>query len=328
MTEKQYFVSVHKNKKGFDGSIKPRNDIANSLKGFIKVDVPYTEHVESIDSIIDLLSTSNPVLFLQYPLYNTGLDVLREIERRVKNIKIIGIIHDIDSVRFYGLPFTSDSPEMKDFVLMDSMYVSSEKVKQDIIKAGYKGTILVHGPWVNHTIVQDEGLKLGNVVYAGNLNKEKAGFLLSDKYQDIVNNNLVVYGNYQDDMSEIGKLRSYIGKTTDNFLVYASNMFNFGLVWDEGIDGNTTWSEYNSVNMPAKLSLYLRMGIPVIARKNTRASEIIEKYNLGLTINNLKEIKEIDKKYNQDTELWWQLKESVVKAQHMVQMGQSFTKLS
>lgn len=328
MTEKQYFVSVHKNKKGFDGSIKPRNDIANSLKGFIKVDVPYTEHVESIDSIVDLLSTSNPVLFLQYPLYNTGLDVLREIERRVKNIKIIGIIHDIDSVRFYGSPFTSDSPEMKDFVLMDSMYVSSEKVKQDIIEAGYKGTILVHGPWVNHTIVQDEGLKLGNVVYAGNLNKEKAGFLLSDKYQDIVNNNLVVYGNYQDDMSKIGKLRSYIGKTTDNFLVYASNMFNFGLVWDEGIDGNTTWSEYNSVNMPAKLSLYLRMGIPVIARKNTRAGEIIEKYNLGLTINNLKEIKEIDKKYNQDTELWWQLKESVVKAQHMVQMGQSFTKLS
>ena len=132
MTEKQYFVSVHKNKKGFDGSIKPRNDIANSLKGFIKVDVPYTEHVESIDGIVDLLSTSNPVLFLQYPLYNTGLDVLREIERRVKNIKIIGIIHDIDSVRFYGSPFTSDSPEMKDFVgsvdmLVDGPFILAQR---------------------------------------------------------------------------------------------------------------------------------------------------------------------------------------------------------
>lgn len=318
MTKNQYFVSVHKNKFGVDGSIKPRNDIADSLKGFVKVDVPYTEHVESIDGIIKILSTPNPMFFVQYPLYNTGLDVLHEIKNRVNNIKIFGIIHDIDSVRFHGTPFTSESPEMKDFKIMDGLYVSSKIIKQDIIKAGYDKPIIVHGPWVN----KFDPFERGSILYAGNLNSEKAGFLLNDKYSTEL---LSVYGNVSEDIKSIKEKGFYKGITDNGVLITLGNMFNFGLVWDEGVDGATTWSQYNMVNMPAKLSLYLRAGLPVIVRKNTRASEIVVKYKLGFAIDSLEELDWIISKYNQNTEDWWKLKKNVTEAQQKIQLGQSFT---
>ena len=57
------FVSTHANSIGSDGAIKPRVDFANSSPNAIKMNFPYNEYVESVNSIIDQLNNED-VLFI------------------------------------------------------------------------------------------------------------------------------------------------------------------------------------------------------------------------------------------------------------------------
>lgn len=310
------FVSTHANSIGSDGAIKPRVDFANSLPNAIKINFPYNEYVESVNSIIDQLSNED-VLFIQYPLYNTGINVIKEIRNKLPNISMIGIIHDIDTKRFHGDTLTKDSQEIKDFNLMNAIYVSSSNLIKEIRDAGYNKQILIHGLWSNKFNPTKQ-----NVLYAGNLNKEKAGFLLNGSYNI---SSLAIYGNVGNDIQEIKLLNNYMGVGSNDYLIGIGNQFNYGLVWDEGVDGQTTWSDYNSINMPAKLSMYLRSGLPVIVKSGTRASEIVKKYEIGVVINSLIELDDV-LKIDQNTGKWWDMKKNIINIQQDIQSGMSFFK--
>ena len=70
---------------------------------------------------------------------------------------------------------------------------------------------------------------------------------------------------------------------------------DFGLVWDgmsiEACMGNT--GEYLKYNNPHKASLYLSSGLPVIVWKNAAMATFVEKYYVGITVDNLKELDKV-----------------------------------
>lgn len=136
---------------------------------------------------------------------------------------------------------------------------------------------------------------------------------------------LAIYGNVGNDIQEIKLLNNYMGVGSNDYLIGIGNQFNYGLVWDEGVDGQTTWSNYNSINMPAKLSMYLRSGLPVIVKLGTRAAEIVEKYEIGIVIDSLIELDGV-LKINQNTSKWWDMKKNIVNIQQDIQSGMSFFK--
>lgn len=77
---------------------------------------------------------------------------------------------------------------------------------------------------------------------------------------------------------------------------------DLGLVWDgnyDESDENQGFKGYTKYNNPHKLSCYIAAEKPVIVWKKAAIAEIVEKYNIGYTINNLYEINDLNlKNYN------------------------------
>jgi hypothetical protein len=70
----------------------------------------------------------------------------------------------------------------------------------------------------------------------------------------------------------------------------------FGLIWDgEFVDIlDDVYGSYLKYNYPHKLSLYLAAGLPVIAPKESAISSFIIEHRVGILINNLLELKEMN----------------------------------
>ena len=69
---------------------------------------------------------------------------------------------------------------------------------------------------------------------------------------------------------------------------------SFGLVWDGdgSFDLQDSFANYMQYISHHKLSLYILSGLPIIVYAKAGSAELIEKYNIGITINSLGEIKE------------------------------------
>ena len=67
---------------------------------------------------------------------------------------------------------------------------------------------------------------------------------------------------------------------------------NFGLIWD----GNSIKScsghfgEYLKYNNPHKTSLFISTGIPIIVWKKAAIAKLVNDYNIGIVIDNLREL--------------------------------------
>lgn len=65
----------------------------------------------------------------------------------------------------------------------------------------------------------------------------------------------------------------------------------WGLVWDEDREKNrTNYQNYQKINSPHKLSLYLAANIPVIVWKKAAVAKFVLENKIGIAINNLEEI--------------------------------------
>ena len=124
------------------------------------------------------------------------------------------------------------------------------------------------------------------ILYAGNLVKEKCGFL-----EDIgkLNRHIDIYG--QADFINKHKCISihppFKEKEPPKIVTPT-----FGLIWDgdslNGLEG--LYGEYQKLNLPAKLSLYLAMGIPVIVSTDSNMARFVLDSGIGICVNNLYEI--------------------------------------
>ena len=137
------------------------------------------------------------------------------------------------------------------------------------------------------------------VIYAGNLAKNKSPFIyeLNKEKMDYTIN---LYGKGIDE--SINDKILYKGAFKPEELPNKMNG-DIGLIWDGNFDErdqNEGFKNYTKYNNPHKLSCYLAMGVPVIVWEKSAIANLVKKYNVGYTIENLYEINNLNiKDYNE-----------------------------
>ena len=124
-----------------------------------------------------------------------------------------------------------------------------------------------------------------DVDFAGNLSREKSGFLYKLGEPPVRIN---LYGKREKALPDYV---NYIGGFEPDELPAVMNG-DYGLVWDgESIDscvGN--YGEYLKYNNPHKASLYIVAEKPLIVWKESALADYVTENKIGITINSLKEL--------------------------------------
>ncbi len=235
----------------------------------------------------------NDILLIQYPLTNTMLGfvkVMKELER--KEIKTVLLIHDLDSLRFTGMPrIVKEDKE----VLENSTYIiaHNKKMKEKILNMCNIDKDKIIELEVFDYISEDEinerqRKKDEPVIIAGNLSKEKAEYLRDLK--KVINTKFNLYGKgYEKDEEETNV--DYKGAFLPEELL--NNLEgSFGLVWDgTSVDSCLgLYGGYLKYNNPHKVSLYLTAMLPVIVWSNSAMADFVTKNKLGITVDKLEDI--------------------------------------
>ncbi len=238
---------------------------------------------------------NNSTVLLQFPIINSlffnkkAAEIVLEAKKS-KQINIILLIHDIDSIRFPDQREKQRIHEEKFWEIADVIIAHNHKMKQ------YLESMKVTVPIVELGIfdyLTDEGIKkrkmpAGQVIIAGNLDDSKAEYLKNLEKIKSIDFNL--YGpNFKKD----NQCKNVVFKGA-----YASEDLPFkiegawGLVWDGNsiatCDGG--YGEYLRYNNPHKLSFYMSMGIPVIIWKEAALAEFVQRNHVGISVESLTDI--------------------------------------
>ncbi len=249
-----------------------------------------------------LKSMNNCELVFIYPWNSMSLGYSKMIKKYAKKnkIKTIVILVDINQERVTSLLgpyfFKYFVNEYKFYNNFDYIICHNDKMKKTIMSHGIKEEkIISQGAFdylldFKNKIVFDDFKKIS---VAGNLTKEKAGYIHELPKLKIKNFKMELYGRF--DGKETKNIK-YMGNFDPTELVKKLNG-GFGLVWDgnsiDTCDGK--YGEYLRINNPNKFSLYLGCGIPIIIWKEQALSDVVVKNKIGFAISSLSELDDIFK---------------------------------
>lgn len=285
---------------------KARNDIADILvkEGWEPLVVHHSEEKGTLDKIKMLFLTRNDwskiyhkipehsELLIQYPLAmypkvsTVAIPFLKKMKR--KNVKLTFLIHDLDSLR--GV-YTNGERE---FLSTADVIIAHNPVMVEYLKQnGYSDkeirSLNIFDYLTKDTVAGRKAGEKTEVVIAGNLKREKAGYVyrLNEVEGEI---QFRLYGPNYDGETQ-GKNVKYCGQYKPEELPEKLEG-GFGLVWDGDDLGACTgvFGEYMKYNNPHKTSLYLASGLPVIIWEKAAMAKYIEKNNLGIAVREMNEI--------------------------------------
>lgn len=294
----QKFILIpRKEQYSTDGAVKPRNDVFTYLRdvGYKSIEMtmfhhidPYTDEYNALIGKILLKSNSGDLIINQVPTYcGDSFDKSIGTDLRDKELVPVALVHDVDALRF--------GSNIEDFIDVlnsyDVIVVASNKIKSYLQENGLVvPEVIIRGPWdyYSNIININKVSKVDKVLnYAGNLTNEKSGFLYDflEKYHLPIN----VWGtaNPPSDSLTI-KGFSYKGKVDPDKLNINQG---WGLIWDENTSGGGSYHKYQEYNWPAKLSLYLRNGVPVIVNSKSNMAKFVKDNGIGITIDSLSVLK-------------------------------------
>ena len=224
---------------------------------------------------------SGDSVFFQFPVVHNSI-FLHHILKKLKSkgIKIIALIHDMESIRLI-------SEEKLSF--LQKLRIKIEEF--EFLKAS---SYLITPNKHMRKFLEDKNLLLSVLDYeeaiAGNLSKEKSAYV----YSLPINLHFELYGvNYIDNKNSQTKNIIYNGSYMADELPFVLNS-QFGLVWDgpsiETCEGG--YGKYLMYNNPHKVSLYLVSGIPIIIWEKAALANFIVENKIGFTISSLNDINE------------------------------------
>ena len=234
------------------------------------------------------------VLVLQFPIIERNF-----ILNLANKEKTVVLIHDIDGLRYQREEFAK--LEMSKLKLFKYMIVHNDNMKKYLEEQGIDAKLIsldVFDYLCDGEVKENrKTIKTVNdctLVYAGNLTKEKSPFL-HQLEKDKIKFKFNVYGTGTA-LEDLKGIVDYKGKYPPDEL---PNLLegNLGVVWDGAFnDEDETFclKNYTKYNNPHKFSLYMAAGLPVVVWKKAAIAKIVEKYNIGYTVNNLYEINDID----------------------------------
>ncbi|OCB81458.1 hypothetical protein A8O18_12200 [Lentilactobacillus parabuchneri] len=292
MNNNKYILDMKSRKDSNDAMFKPKNDIAKVLNQNGYESVPYFFSKNKFQKLLEFerlaykINRINDGIFVyQYPISSDfiGIHILDKLLRR--KVKIIGIIHDVQSLRFSNGNREFINNELSILKKFDGLIVHSVPMMNWLKSNGIISPMVVLGPfdYLNCQPMLDVFSYEKSVVYAGNL--IKANFLTNLN----IRTKIFVLGPHPSNRypKNVVYLGEYPSKNITNHL-----RGSFGLVWDsDSFDkGRSTYEEYNKYNCPYKLSMYLSSGLPIIVWKESALASFVRKNNIGLVLSSLTEI--------------------------------------
>lgn len=289
-----YVLNWHDSAKNTGGS-KAKTDVVTFLlkRNFKTIETPSNNLGKIWSSITSYskLKKLNGTLLIQYP---SGKPLLRKMwltsARRCSNLKIIFLIHDLESIRFHNdkKHTKSQNEEIKFLNTANGLISLNHKMTALLKERGITIPITDLKVWDydNNQPFNDNFDYDGSVCYAGNL--IKADYLTKLN----INTPLHVFGPNAD--LKFSKNIIYEGQYSPQELPKQLRQ-SFGLVWD-GTSPDTctgTYGQYMRYNDPHKVSLYLSTGIPVIVWKDAAIADFIKKNKVGILIDSLNKLDEV-----------------------------------
>lgn len=235
------------------------------------------------------------IIFFQYPAVDVRL-MEAYVKAKNKNSKSIMLVHDLPSIQ--GVNSWSIETDIKWLSNFDCVIVHNNAMKKYVEETlEYKGEIVILGLFdYLHDPDKEITTPCGDrsVSFAGNPSKAK--FLM--QLGDINTCRFLLYGNKGNaDFSEMPNVE-YKGLLPSDQIQYLMEG-DYGLVWDG--DSIETCAgpngEYLRYNNPHKLSLCMAAGKPVITWKQSAIADFIQKHNVGIVVDSLKELNDIDLAY-------------------------------
>lgn len=328
----KFYICEGKPNGDYNASTKARSDVEKILEkqGYKKFFVPtkYGVKENKLLKLLQLLSyvrnkyiweeslsnlKSGDIVILQYPVLNTVIGLEKVLKKAKKNgIKVIAIIHDLDSLRYkpeYQGKLLCQRVQREDKKVLKActkIIAHNDKMKEVLVELGNEPEKIIVLELFDYLcdieLKEISRVKDEPIIIAGNLSKEKAGYLKNLK--NIKNVNFNLYGiGYEKEENE--KNIEYKGAFLPDELL--NNLYgSYGLVWD----GNSIeeckggYGEYLKYNNPHKVSMYIATGIPVIIWKEAALADFIQKNKLGCSVSKLDDIEKImtemsDTEYNE-----------------------------
>ena len=272
-----------------------RNEDSNS-----NIITKLLQHLKAYDQWKTLCKklNKNDTLFLQLPVHNHTVFLGRILKLLTKKgVKIVGIVHDLESLRIV----------LKRETKSISKYRSN---LEEIAALKYTNWIIVHNKRMRKIINKrfkvpmDKMISLEifdylfdgknsnqfdinkPIVIAGNLDKSKCGYI----YDLPRNLEFNLYGANFDE-SLCSDNTHYLGKVEPDELPIVLDG-SFGLVWDGPISSTCSgaYGEYLRFNNPHKTSLYLASGLPVIIWDKAALASFVKENGVGICVGDLCEI--------------------------------------
>lgn len=305
-----YYFIEYKYSKSFNAGSKARNDVAEILISMNFKPIYIERPKKLIDKILHLININKflnnieeeSIVVIQWPLAS------KKYIKRINNIlskkkcKTIIMIHDITNLR--GENLYKNNEEIDILNKFDCIISHNKKMSDYLVKNGINRKIfeICIFDYLNDTKKNIENKKnitnYNTIAFAGNLIREKSGFIYKLSDEDLKNFKLSLYGDGINNI-DISKKIEYKGKFNSNELP-SKFKENFGLIWDgpsikrcEDILG-----EYLKYNNPHKISLYIVSELPIIIWKEAALAEFVKNNNIGVLINSITDINKI--KINND----------------------------
>lgn len=259
------------------------------------------------------------IIAVQYPMLNNVFKYFVMITK-LKRVKFFCIIHDVESLRLGGNDKILVKQEVENLNFYDALIVHNDEMlcwlkQQGISKKMITLQMFDYLSKAGNSTTELIGVNYRTVAFAGNLSKSNFIYCL-DK---ISSWNFNLYGpNFKEQLAV--KCENVIWKGSFAPDDISSKIDGcFGLVWDgDNIDRDDgVWSNYLKYNNPHKVSLYLAAGIPIIAPKTSAISAFIKQEKVGLLIDNLYDLFDI----NLSVEQYNILKQNCLKIKQKVISG-------
>lgn len=223
--------------------------------------------------------------------------------QRTKGLKLIAVIHDLESLRRGIAGTVKDNRATNEFAdakllrQFDAVICHNEHMRQYLIGQGFAESKLVNLEIFDYLSdcarVQPEKGSAPSVTIAGNLAPGKCGYI----YKILApgaNPGLTVnlYGIHFDESAASDRFVWHGSFKPEELPDHLTG--DFGLVWDgptaETCGGNT--GAYLRYNNPHKTSLYLSSGMPVAVWSEAAIADFVLENGVGITVSNLAELED------------------------------------
>lgn len=229
------------------------------------------------------------LVFINYPNNNIYVKFLFLL-KSVRKIRLIAIIHDLDSLR-------SLKNKDEDFLpAFDGLISHNDKMSVHLAALTNKP---IHNLGVFDYIIESQQENVFSIneyssrqlIYVGNLNYLKSSFIYDYRGK------LEVWGNGFDKTHAQNKDINHKGVFDPNFPCDAFNGYKdklvFGLVWDGNSAKNCegVYGQYLKINNPHKTSFYLSQDLPVVIWKEAALASFVLEHDCGILIESLDDAK-------------------------------------